>query len=133
MACPNADFVDWLCIRLYLTNDGFSCYSFFSSYLENEHTEKQRQSLSYDNLVVFATENGYDDIIDSLSRGRRWCNDITCVDPVSLNLLLKTAVSGEPQTRVRVKLLHASILVKIAQSSDDEVVSIFKRYHCLFK
>ena len=73
---------------------------------------------------LFAEENNCDDLAGYISRGKEWLKDMSCADPATVDLLLMT---GEPLTRVRAKLLQASILATIARCADKEVRSILKR------
>ena len=124
--CPDADFVDWLCTRLYFMDNsdffGNESYSF-----SNLELAKKLIILNKDDLLLFATENGHNDLVNYLSKGRKWVNNISCADPATVSLLLERALSGEPLTRVRAKLLHASVLCKIARLSDDEARNILLR------
>ena len=83
--------------------------------------------LNKDDLLLFATENGHNDLVNYLSKGGKWLDNISCPDPATVSLLLKRALSGEPLIRVRAKLLYASTLCKIAELSDDEARNILLR------
>ena len=124
--CPDADFVDWLCIQLYFEDDsdffGNETYSY-----SNLERAKELVILNKDDLLLFATENGHNDLVNYLSKGGKWLNNISCADPATVSHLLKRALSGDPLTRVRAKLLYACALCKIAELSDDEARNILQR------
>jgi len=123
--CPHADFVDWLCTRLYFKDNS----DFFGIERFGNKSERPVELvlLSYDDLLLFAEANNCDDLAGYISRGKQWLKDMSCADPATVDLLLTTALSGEPLTRVRAKLLQASILAMIARYADKEVRSILKR------
>ena len=116
----DVDFDTWICIRLYFN---FRDNNFFGS--DDEDVRQNRRKLDADDLLQFAKENGYIDLIKYLSMG--WLKDISCVDPTTSNLLLKTALSGNSLVKVRGKVLWITTLVKIMKISYDEVISLFKR------
>jgi len=123
---PDADFVDWLCTRLYFKDKS----SFFGNApygFSNLERAKELVILNKDDLLLFATENGHNDLVNYLSKGGKWLGNISCPDPATVSLLLKRALSGEPLTRVRAKLLYASTLCEIAELSDDEAQNILLR------
>ena len=124
--CPNADFGDWLCTQLYFKDDRY----FFGNApygLSKLERAKKLIILNKDDLLFFATENGHNDLINYLSKDRKWLNNISCADPATVSLLLERALSGEPLTRVRAKLLYSSVLCKTARLSDDEARNILLR------
>ena len=124
--CPDAEFVDWLCTRLYLKDKSY----FFGNEpygIRNLERAKKLIILNKNDLLLFATKNGHNDLVNYLSKGMKWLDNIACPDPTTVSLLLKRALSGEPLTRVREILLFASTLCKIAELSDDEARNILLR------
>lgn len=123
---PDADFVDWLCTRLYFMDNsdffGNETYNF-----SNLERAMELVILNKDDLLLFATENGHKDLVNYMSKGGKWLNNLACPDPTTVSLLLKRALSVDPITRVRAKLLYACALCKIARLSDDEARNILLR------
>jgi len=126
--CPDADFADWLCTRLYFMDN---CYFFgneaYNYNFSNLERAQELVILNNDDLLLFATENGHNDLVNYLSKGGKWLDNITCPDPTTVSLLLKRALTGEPLDRVRAMILYASTLCKIAELSDDEARNILLR------
>jgi len=125
--CSDADFFDWLCTRLYFMDN---CYFFgneaYNYSFSNLERAQELVKLNKDDLLLFATENGHNDLVNYLSKGGKWLN-ITCPDPATVSFLLKRALSCEPLDRVRAMILYASTLCKIAELSDDEARNILQR------
>jgi hypothetical protein len=121
---PDQAFILWLCTRLYCF-DGkeysrerihefwggeYDVYSF----LHDEENEKIFQTLNRNDLLSFAENSGYHDIVHYIQQ--TWFKDIACVDPLTRNLLLKSALGeGELLLRTRAHILRAGIFIKMAR------------------
>ena len=115
-----------MCTQLYFKDDRY----FFGNEhygLSNLERAKKLIILNKVDLLLFATENGHNDLVNYLSKGGKWLNNISCADPTTVSLLLKRALSGEPLNRIRAKLLYASALCKIAKLSYGEARNILLR------
>jgi hypothetical protein len=76
--------------------------------------------LNHHDLLSFAENSGYLDIVHDIQY--KWFKDIACVDPLTRNLLLKSALGkekGELILRIRAHILRAGICIKMAKIMRD--------------
>eukprot|EP00984_Skeletonema_dohrnii_P006920 scaffold2465_cov93-Skeletonema_dohrnii-CCMP3373.AAC.4 len=123
--CKNSDveLAKWICFRLYFSCAGYSAGMFWG---RNVWAQKVEERLSRDDLVSFARERGYDDLVDQIEG--KWFKELTCVDPLTRDSILDSALGGDERLAdVRAAILHIDILVNVAKSSFSAIKDILQR------
>lgn len=114
---PDKSFVLWLCTRLYFLDNGYC--GFWGNDLAI-----QTQPLTRDYLLSFAKDKGYNDIVRYLRK--QWLDDILCVNPMTYNFVLVSALFGDRLLETRALILRVLILLQIANKNDDEFRNLVK-------
>jgi len=101
-------FVLWLCNMIYFQNNSDVFWG-----------SRKKKTLSCDNLLSFAESEGYHDLAKYLQK--RWLKDISCVDPLTRNFLLESAL-GKGTLLLGIiwaKMLRAIILLEMIEVLSD--------------
>eukprot|EP00985_Skeletonema_marinoi_P006234 scaffold2699_cov140-Skeletonema_marinoi.AAC.8 len=123
--CKHSDIelAKWICFRLYFSR-GYA--GNFWDRDRNDRAQNDEELLSRDDLVSFARERGYDDLVDQIQW--KWFKDISCSDPLTRDSILESALGGdERMVDVRAAILRIDILVNVAKSSFSAIKDILQR------
>eukprot|EP00984_Skeletonema_dohrnii_P030927 scaffold22810_cov103-Skeletonema_dohrnii-CCMP3373.AAC.1 len=122
--CKHSDIelAKWICFRLY-----FSCTGYAGNFWDrNDRAQNDEDLLSRDDLVSFARERGYDDLVDQIQG--KWFEDISCSDPLTRDSILESALGGDERlVVVRAAILRIDLLENVAKSSFSAIKDILQR------
>jgi len=121
--CKNADIelAKWICFRLCFNRRYVDFWD-----LDDWAQKKYTKLLSRDDLVSFASERGYDDLVGQLQIN--WFKEVSCEDPLTRNPVLEAALGGDERlVDVRAAILRINVLEKIAEVSKRAIFVILER------
>ena len=115
--CSDIELVRWVCLRLYY------CCSNHDYFAEAFWGDCGKKLLSRNDIVSFARERGYDDLVGRLQG--KWLKDVSCNDPLVRNPVLKSALGGDERlVDVRAVALRIDALVNVAQTTREAIEDI---------
>ncbi len=121
------ELVQWICSRLYFFHAGYSKHFF----VKNAHDcifyiTDCTKPLVRDDLISFAKERGYDDIVSHLQG--KWFKGISCADPLTHNSILESALVGDDRlVDIRAVILRIDVLACIAKASRSTMTDILMK------
>jgi len=92
---------------------------------EQERARKSKETLTQNDLVNFATDQGHDFLSSELRK--KWFKNLKCNEPLTYSILSSALNKGERLEVVRAKILRVNALLEVVKISRKELRQILAR------